>query len=135
MNKPTISRTMAGPVKSLRLWWKDHRPHWKAYGSGHATATFAMHEAADWLEIDTEEFSEGGKSSKRTMVTLHNDEARALHALLSERFAPTHADAAELLACLKEVTESAEKYEAKHGRKLPWADRSRALVAKVEGRA
>lgn len=101
MSKPNITRCKNGPFTRLRMWWADHRPHWKAYGSGHASVEFDLNPQAGWLAIDTEEFSEGGKSSKRTMVTLEEEGARALHTLLSERFAPTEADAAELLACLK----------------------------------
>lgn len=62
------------------------KPHWLRYGDGHASVAFRTHDNAEWLDIDTSEYSKGTNSSKRTMVTLDRAAALALRDLLNEVF-------------------------------------------------
>lgn len=70
----------------LRIHDNDHTPSWKRSGGGTATLTVSAHVAPGntWISLNTGEFGE--KSSRETMLTIHDDAARALYEYLRTKF-------------------------------------------------
>lgn len=68
-----------GALVEQRIVWREHTPHWKVYDAGHAELRLIT-APGQWLEVQAEEFASTG-ATKRTMLTLHGDEIRALRDL------------------------------------------------------
>lgn len=86
----TIERTARGPLRTLRVHHAEHTPANKRKGQvkAHADLRATVHIGAGWLELHATEYVEGHNGMRRNMVwlTLEEEEARALYALLRERF-------------------------------------------------
>lgn len=94
-DKQTVTRDDSPPIRELNI--RDHsKPHWLKFRpqSCHMSARFQIHDSAHWLSIDAREWYESDKGriiEKRAMVSLEAEAARALYAMLRERFAPQEA--------------------------------------------
>ena len=73
----TIDLKINGPIRCLTIS-KPSAPHWLIHAPGQATIRFTTHDTSRWLTIDTSELATEKGSSKRTMVTLTEAEARSL---------------------------------------------------------
>ena len=75
-----------------RLTWFEnhtHVPHWKRPGQcddTRAIMTVMSNVLGPWLSFDTQEFAD--KSSKRTMVSLTEEDARRLYAWMKSIYEP-----------------------------------------------
>lgn len=68
-----------GPLMRFDFFDSDHTPHWQNYGSGHASLTVQSHTENPYLSFIADEYSDKKGSSKKTMVTLDAEQARALY--------------------------------------------------------
>lgn len=84
--KTEITTRSDGPMHYIEVIQTDHTPHWQSYGGGSATIRFQTHDLAKHLSIDTTERSARSNRSKRTMVTLEENAARALYERLHALF-------------------------------------------------
>lgn len=62
----------------------NHTPSWHVYNHGTGLATLRYNAATGWMDLDVEEVSEGGKSSKRTMITLPKEVVDAVREMLNK---------------------------------------------------
>lgn len=72
-----------GSIIRQEITQADVTPHWQTPGhEGSMSLRLMGSTRAKWLDLDTAEYGE--KSSKRTMVVLHEDEVRALRDLCNK---------------------------------------------------
>lgn len=109
MRYQTYQTEKKGPINLLRIFFQEHTPHWKRYGAGHACLDITTHDTARWVSLDATEHSEGGKSSKRTMLTLDEDSGRALLRQLLPLYAPEVAELLEVYIPDEEYLRKVEK--------------------------
>jgi hypothetical protein len=74
-------------ITTLTFIESNRKASWETHGSGHAGATFSVHDKAGWLSIVSTEY--GSKTSRTTCQLLKEPAARALYAMLHEQFNPT----------------------------------------------
>lgn len=87
-NKQSTSCRIDGPVHHLNICFQGHVPHWKTFGQGRAHVEITTHDRAGWISMDAQEWSEGGKASKRTMLTLNETSGRQLYERLKAMYEP-----------------------------------------------
>lgn len=72
-----------GSILKQEIAQTNVTPHWQTPGhEGSMSLRLMGSTRAKWLDLDTVEYGE--KSSKRTMIVLHEDEVRALRDLCSK---------------------------------------------------
>ena len=72
--------TANGSILKQEIFRDDVTPHWKPPGNvGHFSLRLTGSTREKWLDLDTRESAE--TSSRRTMLTLREDEVRALRNL------------------------------------------------------
>lgn len=87
--KETAQLTEFAGHPKLAINLPEHCAHWKVGDNGHASVDFVLYRKPGdppVLSIDTTEWTEGAKSSKRTMVTINEESTRALYDLLRTRY-------------------------------------------------
>lgn len=84
----TVRISNDGPIAELRIFHAEHTVHWEVGRDRNTCASveFKSHRAKPWLSIDAHE--QGRKSSKRTMVTLDENETRQLYSWLKSILEP-----------------------------------------------
>lgn len=83
-HQQVIRSTQAG-APALQIHWPEKTPHWRALAPGHATMDVRIEAAGRAVCFDCAEWANMG-GSKRTMLTLDADAARALRDFLNEHF-------------------------------------------------
>lgn len=86
--KQIVSSRTDGPIHYLTIAFQGHLPHWKTFGEGHARIEIMTHDHAGWISLDAQEWSQGGKTSKRTMLTLDEAGGRQLYERLKAMYEP-----------------------------------------------
>lgn len=77
-------RTSTPSMPSVKVVLRNRTPSWQRHGEGSASVEFQLNVNVGWLSVYTTEYGE--KSSRTTIVTINQDSARELYALLKERF-------------------------------------------------
>jgi hypothetical protein len=87
-SKQSADARTDGPLHHLTIYVQGHVPHWKTFGPGAAKVEFTTHDNAGWISMDTTEWTEDHKSSKRTMLTLDEASGRQLFERLKAMYEP-----------------------------------------------